>query len=97
MLDQINGPEWAANNSLMTIYSNMRAGLGVSPCPDMLSAVDPEIIRCMPLPVRTGKEIWLLAPERLKKVRHVRILLDFLANHLTGQIRQAEARLAETA
>jgi DNA-binding transcriptional LysR family regulator len=82
------------HNSLMTIYSNMRAGLGVSPCPDMLSAVDPDIVRCMPLPVRTGKEVWALAPERLRKAQHVRILLNFLTSHLTSALRQAEARRA---
>lgn len=85
------------HNSLMTIYSNMRAGLGVSPCPDMLSAVDPDIVRCMPLPVSSGKEVWALAPQRLRKAQHVRILLDFLASHLTNALRQGEARLTTQA
>ena len=81
------------HNSLMTIYMSIKAGLGISPCPDILSAVDPDLIRCMPLPVETGKELWILAPERLKKAPHVRLLLDFLASYLTNAIRQAENRL----
>jgi hypothetical protein len=80
----------------MTIYMSMKAGLGVSPCPDVLSAVDPELIRCMPLPVDAGKELWVLAPERLRKARHVRILMDFIGNHMLEALRTAEKRL-ETA
>jgi DNA-binding transcriptional LysR family regulator len=84
------------HNSLMTIYMSVKAGLGVSPCPDILSAVDADLVRCMPLPVDPGKGLWVLAPERLKKARHVRILLDFLANHMSAVIRNAEKRLEET-
>jgi DNA-binding transcriptional LysR family regulator len=82
------------HNSLTTIYMSMKAGMGISPCPDVLSAVDPDLVRCMPLPVDVGKELWLLAPERLKKAPHVRVLLDFLATRLSDEIRQAESRLA---
>jgi DNA-binding transcriptional LysR family regulator len=84
------------HNSLMTIYMSVKAGLGVSPCPDILSAVDADLVRCMPLPVDPGKGLWVLAPERLKKARHVRTLLDFLANHLSTVIRTAERRLADS-
>jgi DNA-binding transcriptional LysR family regulator len=81
-------------NSLMTIYMSLKAGLGVSPCPAALSAVDPDLVRCLQLPIDTGKGLWLLAPERLKKTRHVRILLDFLATRLLSAIRAGETRLA---
>lgn len=82
------------HNSLMTIYSSVKAGLGVTPCPAILSAVDPELVRCMRLPVDTGKGLWLLAPERLKNARHVRILMDFLAARIIGAVKAGEARLA---
>jgi DNA-binding transcriptional LysR family regulator len=78
------------HNSLMAIYMSVKAGLGVSPCPDMLSAVDPDLIRCMPLELGANKEVWILAPERLRRTRHVRIVLDFLANHIISALKQAE-------
>lgn len=81
------------HNNPATIYMSMKAGLGLSPFPDVLSAVDPDLVRCMPLPVNLGKELWLLAPERLKKAKHVRVLLDFLSSHLTNDLRQAESRI----
>jgi DNA-binding transcriptional LysR family regulator len=82
------------HNSLMTIYMSVKAGLGVSPCPAILSAVDADLVRCMPLPVDTSRGLWVLAPERLKKAPHVRILLDFLANRLSSVIKAGERRLA---
>jgi hypothetical protein len=48
----------------------------------------------MQLPIDTGKGLWLLAPERLKKIQHVRILLDFLATRLLSAIKAGETRLA---
>lgn len=81
------------HNSLTSVYLSVKAGLGLSPCPDVLSAVDADLVRCMPLPVDVGKGLWLLAPERLRKAQHVRVLLDFLVNYLSTLLKQAEARL----
>jgi DNA-binding transcriptional LysR family regulator len=83
------------HSSITATYMSIKAGLGVAPCPDLLSAVDPDLVRCMPIDVDTGRELWVLAPERLKKARHVRILLDFLANHLTDTLKAAERRIRE--
>jgi DNA-binding transcriptional LysR family regulator len=83
------------HNSLISIYMSLKAGLGLTPCPDILSAVDPDLIRCIPLDIDTGKELWVLAPERLRKTPHVRILLDFLANHVTGVLRKADLARVE--
>jgi len=83
------------HNSLMAIYMSIKAGLGLSPCPDVLSAVDPDLVRCLPIDAENGKGLWLLAPERLRKAAHVRLLLDFLASHLAARLKAAEALRAQ--
>ncbi len=71
-------------NSLSSIYANVKAGLGMSVLPDIVTNNDADIEKLFPIDIEVGKEIWLLAPERHRKSAHVRILLDFLSNHLTA-------------
>jgi hypothetical protein len=80
------------HNSLTSIYMSVKAGLGLSPCPDVLPAIDPDLVRCLLIDAENGKGLWLLAPERLRKTAHVRLLPDFLAGQLTISLKAAEAR-----
>lgn len=70
-------------NSLSSIYANVKAGLGIAILPDLVTLRDKDIERCFTIDIDASQEIWLLAPERLRNSPHVRVLLDFLSNHLT--------------
>jgi DNA-binding transcriptional LysR family regulator len=85
-----NGRMPMRHNSLHSIYMAIKSGLGVSAAPDLLVSGDPDIVRCFPLDIETGKEVWLLAPERHRRTPHVRVVLDFLGTHLFAVI---QARL----
>lgn len=70
-------------NSVGAIHASVRAGLGISICPDLITVADPDMTRCFAVDVETGHEIWLLAPARHRDTPQVRVFLDFLSNHLT--------------
>lgn len=77
-------------NGVGSIYASVKAGMGVSICPDLITEADPEMTQCFPVDVDLGHEIWLLAPARHRDTPHVRIFLDFLSNHLTTLARLNE-------
>lgn len=77
-------------NGVGAIHASVRAGLGISICPDLITVADPDMIRCFAVDVETAHEIWLLAPARHRDSPHVRVFLDFLSNHLTTLARLRE-------
>ncbi len=76
------------HNSLSSIHASLKAGLGVGICPDIISSGDTDLVRCFPVSVPSGKEIWLLAPERHRKTEPVRVALNALSKSLTSIVRQ---------
>jgi DNA-binding transcriptional LysR family regulator len=83
---EANVPEAAIairQNSVGSIHASVRAGSGLSICPDLIVDGDPEMMKCFPVDIDLGHEIWLLAPARHRDTAHVRVFLDFLSTHLT--------------
>src|SRR5690606_17953655 len=37
------------HNTMVATFMSMKAGFGLSLCPDILAAADPEIVRCLPV------------------------------------------------
>ena len=70
------------HTSLVSIFYSVKAGHGLSACPDILALSEPDLVRCMPLGVGTGNQLWLLAHERHRNTPRIRIVLDFLSSHL---------------
>lgn len=76
------------HNSLSSVHAGVKAGLGVGICPDIVSGGDADLVRCFPVSIPSGKEIWLLAPERHRKTPQVRLALNALASSLTSIVRR---------
>ena len=74
-------------SSLTAIYAAVRAGFGVSIAPDVVLAADPDMLRCFPVGVDPGKELWLLTHERHRHTAHVRTALDFLGSFISNLVR----------
>lgn len=83
------------HNSLHSVYLGVKAGLGISALPDIIVLADADLLRCMPVDASSGKEIWLLAPERHRKTAHVRATLDFLGSHLSRAMQDVLSRRAD--
>ncbi len=75
-------------NSLLSIFNSVKSGLGVSLCPDMIALTDTDFVRCLPLACDVGKELWLLAPERHRKNRQIRTVVDFFARQLSANVQK---------
>lgn len=88
-----NGLEAAVtmhHSSSSGLLSAVRAGAGLAALPCFVADQDPALVRCLP-PVRDAGErgIWLLTHERLRAVRRVRAVMDFLAPPLAALARTA--------
>ncbi len=83
------------HSSLMSAFFSVKAGDGIGICPDMIGMNEPEFIRCMPVDVQTGKEVWLLAHERNRQTPRIRIVLDFLTEHLMKKVQTMRLVMGE--
>jgi DNA-binding transcriptional LysR family regulator len=74
------------HSDIVSIYLSARNGNGITVCPDIPALADPGLVRCMPVDVRTGKEVWLLTDAMHRNVPRVRVVLDFLGSFLTRRV-----------
>ncbi len=77
------------------LLTAVRAGSGLAVLPTLVADLDPDLLSC--LPPKPGYELglWLLTPERLRHTPRVRVVLDFLAERLTGLARQRDRLAAD--
>jgi DNA-binding transcriptional LysR family regulator len=70
------------------LLAAVRAGSGLAVLPTLVADLDPDLLRC--LPPKPGYELglWLVTHERMRHTPRVRVVLDFLAERLTGLGRQ---------
>jgi DNA-binding transcriptional LysR family regulator len=72
-------------NSLTSLLSSVRAGLGLGALPCILGDGEADLVRCFaPLP-ELRSEMWLIVRAELRSAPHVRALTDFLAAHVISQ------------
>jgi len=72
------------SNSLVSLASNLKAGLGLGPLPVLTGDAEPELVRCFPPMPELRAELWLIVREAIKDQQHVRALVDFLACYVRG-------------
>lgn len=68
-------------NNVAGMFSDIKAGHGVSVMSEVLAACDPDFVRCFTPDIEQPHEIWLITHERLRDVPRVRAVLDFLVAH----------------
>ena len=80
-----NAPEapvvWRCN-SLTNVQAAIRAGMGVSMLPCSAGGADPELVACFAPVPEIARPVWLVARRELRRLPHVRALLDAIAAHL---------------
>ena len=79
----------ARSNSLTSLASALKAGLGVGPLSCFIGDTEPDLLRCFP-PIRElDAEVWLIIREEIRHAPHVRAFVDFLAAHLRARLAEA--------
>jgi DNA-binding transcriptional LysR family regulator len=73
---------WRAN-TLTSLHSAVRAGLGLSILPCMIGARDPELVPCFPPPPELDSEMWIVTRPELRDDPCVRALMALIAERLT--------------
>jgi DNA-binding transcriptional LysR family regulator len=77
------------HDSVTGLLAAVRAGFGVAVLPTFVADRDPELVQCIPPRQGDPAALWLLTHERLRHTPRVRVVLDFLAERLTGLAREA--------
>ena len=69
-------------NSLRDVQAAVRAGLGVSMLPCSTGDADPDLAACFPPVPEITRPVWLITRRELRRLPHVRALLDAITEHL---------------
>jgi DNA-binding transcriptional LysR family regulator len=70
------------SDSLASLQSAVRAGLGLSALPCLLGGNDPELVRCFAASIVKRPEIWIVAHPSARRRRHIRAFMDALTAHV---------------
>lgn len=80
--------------SITGLLAAIRAGVGVAVLPCFVADLDEDLVACLPAAGSYGGSLWLVTHERLRHTPRVRIVVDFLAEHLTRLAKQGARRAA---
>ncbi len=80
--------------SITGLLAAVRAGVGVTVLPCFVADLDEDLVACLPAAGNYGGNLWLVTHERLRHTPRVRVVLDFLAEHLTRLARLGAKRAA---
>jgi DNA-binding transcriptional LysR family regulator len=70
------------SNSLASLQSAMRAGLGLGTLPCLLGRNDPALIKCFDAGGANRPELWVLAHPKARRLPHVRAFVHVLTAHV---------------
>lgn len=76
------------SNSLASLQSAVRAGLGLSALPCLLGRNDPELVKCFDAGGANSPDIWILSHSRARKQPHIRSFIDALGAHVIAHADQ---------
>ena len=80
-------------DTTLGLLAAVRAGVGLAVLPSFAVDSDPDLLRCLPPVTADDRGIWLLTHERLRHTPRIRVVLDFLAVHLSRRAREQRAKL----
>jgi DNA-binding transcriptional LysR family regulator len=72
------------SNSLASLQSAARAGLGLTALPCLLGRTDADLVKCFDAAIAKRPEIWVLAAPAARRRRHIRAFIDALTRHVTA-------------
>ena len=76
------------------LLSGVRSGFGIAVLPSIVGDGDPDLVRCLPPRDGHGRELWLFTHDRVRHTPRVRVVVDFIYERLSQQIRNLEAKRA---
>ena len=76
------------SNSLASLQSAVRAGLGVATLPCLLGRNDPELVKCFDAGGANRPELWILAHPSARRLPHVRAFVQALTEHVIANADQ---------
>ena len=80
--------------SITGLLAAIRAGVGIAVLPCFVADLDEDLVACLPAAGDFGGSLWLVTHERLRRTPRVRVVMDFLAEHLAKLARQGARRAA---
>lgn len=83
------------SNSLTSLLSAVKAGLGIGMLPCFVGDVEADLVRCLPPIPELNAEVWLMVREDVRHAPHVRAFVDCLAAHMVAQRAQHSGQKAE--
>ncbi|MDQ4086574.1 MAG: LysR family transcriptional regulator [Pseudomonadota bacterium] len=78
------------HGSATGMLNAVRSGFGVAQLPCLVADLDPELVRCFPPEPLTGRRLWLVTHQRLRRTPHIRLVMDFASNRLLRLAREAQ-------
>jgi DNA-binding transcriptional LysR family regulator len=72
------------SNSIPNLNAMVKAGLGIGGLPFIVGELEPELVRCFPVP-SMAPPVWLIYHERHRSEPHVRSFVDFLSSHVLAK------------
>jgi DNA-binding transcriptional LysR family regulator len=82
------------HGSVTGMLNAVRAGFGLAQLPCLVADLDPDLVQCFAVDRPTGRRLWLVTHERLRRIPQVRIVLDFLAEQLAMANHRSKAKAA---
>lgn len=76
------------SNSLASLHSAVRAGLGLSPLPCLLGRNDSELVKCFDAGGADCPDIWILSHAGARRQPHVRSFIEALSEHVVAHADQ---------
>lgn len=72
------------SNSLSSLQSAVRAGLGLAPLPCLLGKNDPQLVKCFDAGGAAFPDIWVLAHAAARRRPHIRSFIRALSDHVVA-------------
>ena len=76
------------SNSLASLQSAARAGLGLAALPALLGRNDPELVKCFDAGGASRPDIWILAHPHARRQPHIRSFIDALSAYVVANADQ---------
>jgi DNA-binding transcriptional LysR family regulator len=75
------------SNTLTNMVASCKAGLGVAPLPNLMAAVETDLVCCIPPTSELEANVWLLTTPELKSSPRVRAFIDFIVPNVIARSR----------
>lgn len=95
MMEQAQGAEvHCRSNSMVNLVAATKAGLGIATLPNLMAAVEPDIVCCLPPRPDLNADVWMITTPQMKDLPRVRAFIDFMAPNIVARTRTALAEAA---